>query len=138
MYPSSPSSSQHQHRMKIRVRPCRKSQDELLAVVELLLPPLDDLLLLLLLGNLAQTPVTAKITTKFIFVTMITIYIISMMKMIMMASYSLFNHGILAPTPVTQNDNFNVIMCVTIMTILSILIMSIMIMMEIFTFMPCW
>ena len=122
--------------MKLVVEPCRKSQDELLAVVELLLPPLDDLLLLLL-GNLAQTPATAKITIKFIFVTMITIYITIMVKMIMMASYSLFNHGILAPTPVTQNDNFNVIMCVTIMTILSILIMSIMIMMEIFTFMPC-
>ena len=132
MYPSSPSSSQHQHRMKLGVEPCRKSQDELLAVVALLLPPLVDLLLLLL-GNLAQTPAIAKIMTKFIFGTMITIYIISMMKMIMMASYSLFNHGILAPTPVTQNDNFNVIMCVTIMTI-----MSIMITMEIFTFMPCW
>ena len=118
--------------MKLGVEPCRKSQDELLAVVALLLPPLVDLLLLLL-GNLAQTPAIAKIMTKFIFGTMITIYIISMMKMIMMASYSLFNHGILAPTPVTQNDNFNVIMCVTIMTI-----MSIMITMEIFTFMPCW
>ena len=121
--------------MKLVVEPCQKSQDELLAVVELLLPPLDDLLLLLL-GNLAQTPAIAKIMTKFIFGTMITIYIIIMMKMIMMASYSLFNHGILAPAPVTQNDNFNVI--IPIMTIMSIMIMMVMIMMEIFTFMPCW